>query len=78
MIAVPGLEERHSRSSGDEVFPFPGPAGVEEAHQVAAVGPGPGEDLEGIAGHPANRPRHGQARLPAPRGSPPHEPYVTS
>lgn len=39
-------------AASDQVVALPGSAGIEEAHQGTAIGAGPTEDLERIAGHP--------------------------
>ena len=53
VVVGPELYQRNEGAAGDEVVAFARPAGVEVAHQVAAGRAKPGEDLEGIAGHPA-------------------------
>lgn len=51
VVVRPDLDERHPGSPTRQVVAFPRPAGIEDAHQVPAVGAGPSEDLERVASH---------------------------
>jgi len=54
VVVGPEFDEGDEGAAGGEEVAGEGPAGVEVAHQVAAGGARPGEDLEGIASQPAD------------------------
>ncbi len=54
VVVCPDLHQRHAGTAANQVVLLPRPAGVEQTHQISAVDAGPGEDLEGVAGYPAD------------------------